>query len=261
MTRLLAAARHNLSLKAVSLLLALILWAWRSGEANPLELKTFPGLPVLAQGLPKGLLLLSKLEPVTVTLRGPRRTLDRLSQRHQVQPFVDCSAVEQPTWTLLKVEVKVPEGVETKSIEKTEALVEFDTYEALPRPVRADVGKSLPAPGYVSAVPHAELAQAEVRGPRKLVSRVAWLQASVDVSGLRGDASPAVRLVAMDAGNQRVSGVECQPVTVKVHVKIDRSAEVTRPADTDSAAPESGHGSSATMERHNRAAGARPGGR
>ena len=224
MRRAWAGLGHNFGLKVISGLLALSLFGWRAAESNPNVEKTFTVPSVKATGLRNGLLVVTKPPAVTIVVRGPRRLLETLAQGRKVQPEVDCSAITEPTWTTLRIGVPLPDGVERRSVEPPEWLVELDVHETDTKPVRAEVGASAPAVGFVGDAPRLAREQAEVRGPRKLVSRVAYLRAEVDLGGLRADARGQARLVPTDGNGLRVGGVECVPATAGYEVRIRRAA-------------------------------------
>jgi len=212
--------RHELDLKLASLVIALVLCAWRSNVANPLEKRWYPSQTVQARHLHDGLVLVTRPTPATVVLRGPRRTLDRLSQDHEVRPVLDLTGITQPTWKWVKVEVNLPAGVELVDVQPGEQLVEVDAAERQTKPIIADLGSSLPARGYQAAPPRLDGATAEVIGPRRSVNRVAHLAAAIDVGGARETVSGEARLVPVDSAGQRVTGVECKPLTVTFTVKV-----------------------------------------
>ncbi|MBI5832429.1 MAG: hypothetical protein HZB16_09000 [Armatimonadetes bacterium] len=213
--------RHELDLKLASLVIALVLCAWRSNVANPMEKRWYPSMTVEARNLHDGLVLVTRPAPATVVLRGPRRLLDRLSQEHQVQPVLDLTGLAQPTWKWIKVNVvKLPPGVEQVDVQPPEQLVEVDAAERQAKNIQADLGSSQPARGYAAEAPHLDAATAEVSGPRRSVNRVAHLTAAVDVGGAKDTVTGEARLIPVDAVGQRVTGVECKPLTVSYTVKV-----------------------------------------
>jgi YbbR domain-containing protein len=211
---------HEWRLKLASLGIAVLLVCWRSNEANPVEERRITGVPVKPVELAKGLQLVTRPGPVTITLKGQRRLLDGLIQSHRLQPTLNCRGITQPTLRSLAVDLDLPSGLEKREIEPAEFLVEFDEYGAESKPIRAEVGESAPAPGFGNRPPELAHNSAEVSGPRKLVRRVAYLAAVIDLSGLKADAADEARVTPVDADGQPVAGVECHPRTVAYKVAI-----------------------------------------
>ena len=212
--------RHELDLKLASLVIALVLCAWRSNVANPIEKRWYPNLPVTARKMHDGLVMVSRPAPATVVLRGPRRTLDWLSQEHRVSPVLSLTGLSQPTWKWVNVDVDLPTGVELVDVQPDKQLVELDAAERQTKPIVADAGSGQPAHGYLAGEPRLALSTAEVSGPRRSVNRVVKLMAAVDVAGARGQVSGETRLIPMDSTGQRVTGVECTPLTVSYTVRV-----------------------------------------
>lgn len=214
-------------LKLISLLIALCLWAWRTSEGNPFEERRFVGLPVEVSGLQKDLHVVNDPPLVEVTLRGPRRTLDRLQATGAVQPYVDCSEIDRPTWRSTPIRIRRPENqdVQVLKVEPEEWEVEVDTFENDIKPVRVDVGNTSPPEGYIYEPPQLSHPHANVRGPRKKVIRVSYLAAEIDLTGRKQDDTIPALLVPKDSAGQVVKGVETVPRVVNVTVRMSRLEE------------------------------------
>lgn len=225
MSRLWRRIRHEFGLKVASLVIALVLWAWRSSEGNPIEERRFGPMPVKVANLAKGLVVVGQPPLVEVTLVGPRLSLDQVQARRTLAPVVDCADIERPSWPALPVTLPTPDTVQVKEIKPAEWEVEIDTFEVDVRPIRADLTRAVPPEDYVYEAPQLSHTQAQVSGPRKLVSRVASLLAEVDFSGRVVDYSGQARLVAVDAEREVVDGVTCEPRVVNVTVRVARLEE------------------------------------
>lgn len=220
MSALWTALRRDFKLKLASLALALLVWAWRTAEGNPVAERRFGPLPVEPVNLARGLVLVNEAPLVEVTLRGPQQTLERLARSGALRPQVDCSAIERPSWPVLAITVPTPETVTLVEVKPAEWEVEVDTSEVDVRPVRADLGRAAPPPGFLYEEPVLSHTQAQVSGPRKAVGRVAYLAAPIDLSGRLIDYTGQVRLRPTDALGQPVAGVQCEPRAVTVTVKV-----------------------------------------
>jgi len=217
--------RQEPVLKLVSLVIAVLVWAWRSSESNPEEERKFPSLAVRWENLARDLTVVTEPPPIEVVLRGPRRTLDRLQTESRVQPTVDLQEITQPAWRSVPVEVDVPDNVTVRSMTPDQVEVEIDQYETDIKPVRADFRDTAPPEGYLYQPPQLSSETAQVRGPRKLVSRVAYVAAEVDLNQRVADFSGLARLRPMDSGGQPLKGVESYPREVTVTVAIERIEE------------------------------------
>lgn len=211
---------HEVGLKALSLAIALVLVAWRSNEANPVQDRSFTGLAVEPTSLDQKLQLVGKLAPVNVSVRGRRRELDQMVAQHLLRATVDCKQVDQPTLRQLEVSVQAPSEVQVVKVDPPQCLVEIDAFAQEKRPVRADFGDSAPPGGYSSGAAQLTLSEAQVRGPRRQVSRVVYFAAEIDLTGGTRDVTGEARLEPMDADGQRVDNVTCEPATVSYRVPI-----------------------------------------
>lgn len=225
MRRLAHWLRQEPMLKLVSFLIALLVWAWRSSEANPEEERKFADLTVRWENLARDLTVVTEAPTVDILVRGPRRTLDRLQAENRVQPTVDLKEITQPAWQAIAVSVDVPDNVTVKSIAPDQVEVEIDQYETDIKPVRADFRDTAPPEGYLYQPPQLSTETAQVRGPRKLVSRVAYVAAEVDLNQRVADFSGLARLRPMDSSGQELKGIETYPREVNVSVAIDRIEE------------------------------------
>lgn len=214
--------RQEPMLKLVSFVIALLVWVWRSSESNPEEERKFSALPARWENLARDLTVVTEPPKVDIVIRGPRRTLDRLQAENRVQPTVDLKEITQPAWRSIEVEVDVPDNVSVRSISPDQVEVEIDQYETDIKPVRADFRDTAPPEGYLYQPPQLSTETAQVRGPRKLVSRVAYLAAEVDLNQRIENFSGLARLRPMDSNGQELKGIETYPPDVTVTVAIER---------------------------------------
>lgn len=214
-------ATRDWGLKLFSLVVALLLWAWRSSQINPDEFRTYSELQVRIVNLREDLVVVNYPLRVDVELHGPRRTLDRLARNEELEPVIDCAAIKEPTWRQMPVQIDHPNTVQVVRIEPPELELDIDRLVEVTKTIAVNTGSSSPPDGFFNEAPQLARTEAVLRGPRKLVSRVAAAEARIDLDGRTAPFEIQARLRPVDNTGQEVLGVDLTPrgVTVKVPIK------------------------------------------
>ena len=205
---------RHLSLKVLSVVLALLLWMVVSGEEI---VERGLRVPLELQQIPTGIELLGDV-PTTadVRVRGASGTLSRLGTG-DVIAVIDLRTARtgRRLFPLGPEQVRVPFGIEVVQVTPSAVAIAFETSATRRVPVVPAVD-GRPAPGFVVGQLTAEPRSVEVIGPESAVKRVTEvLTEPVLVSGARAAVTDTVSLGLLDP-SLRLKTVRSAVVTVQV---------------------------------------------
>jgi YbbR domain-containing protein len=210
--------RHNLGLKIVSLVTALVIWGTVHNQADPLMLRQHE-VAVQAVNVPPDLAV-AGIEPtrVTVALYGRRSALDRL-QYAEFAMTADVAGSGTGTASLQLKPSNLPTGLEIRHLSNRVAKVTLDVVVTATRPVFVQT-RGEPAPGFMVAGNQVRPHEVTIRGPSTEVRRVARVIAAVDISGRNDTAPSMVDLMPVDAGSVMLAAVKMDPPQAAVTVQM-----------------------------------------
>ncbi|MDQ4045171.1 MAG: CdaR family protein [Chloroflexota bacterium] len=209
----------------LSFVLAFALWAWVTVERDPEQTYRAPDVPVVAQGLPGDLSLVDGLEPVEVTLYGPRSVIQTIDSA-SIRAYVDLSDIDEAGEYTREIEVDVPDGIRKVETNPESVTFEVDNVVSETFDLRLLSPEDLPRNLAVTdtAVSTEEVT---VTGVAQNVERVAQVLLPVEIAGQTSGFTTEVEPEARDANNQRVTEVEVTPSRVTLTVDLEiRGKEV-----------------------------------
>lgn len=168
---MLSVLKKNLSLKLISLFLALILWVIISRGTGGNEMETSLGIPVVLHNLPSDLEVVAGLvERVDVRFSGPRRFVSKISQLGITIPLDLTGAVEgETTFELYTADLDVPERTTVTRISPSSISIQLE--KTLNRKLLVEpVIQGKPAEGYIAGPPGVKPKYVELKGPRSAIS-------------------------------------------------------------------------------------------
>lgn len=209
---------NDLTVKLVSLLLAVILWLQVAREV-PQTQKTIPGVPVQVRDLPPDLEAVGT-EPaeVTVVVRGRGRRFESLGKEDFVA--LVSLAEARPGRVAYSIDrVTVPKGVTLVGFapEQVAVVVEKVVEKRLPLKVRV-LGR--PAQGYALGDPAASPAEVTVRGRESLLQTAAAAEVAANVSRADAPWRAELPVVVLDAQGNRLMGIKVTPEVAEVTVPV-----------------------------------------
>ncbi|MCS6846172.1 MAG: CdaR family protein [Anaerolineae bacterium] len=213
---------NNVSLMILAVLLALFVWGVASLQQDPIEDRTLAA-PVVIVAPPASdqTISASTLPPtVTVHIRAPKSTLESLGA-NGVQVPVDLSQLGVGQHVVKLDPVIRAEPSKLMSSRPLTASVTIEQITEASVPIRVVV-EGTPAIGYQAQLPSVEPIQVTITGTQQVVSRVASVDAVINVDGARSSVQQTVRLVARDRGGQAVSNVSIAPGTAVVRVPMEQ---------------------------------------
>ncbi len=204
----------NLSLKAVSLLLAVVLWFVIAGERSsergltaPLELQNFPKDYELTGDL---------LDSVEVRLRASPGIIHRLSQG-DVSAQIDLAGAAEGEHIvhLTPQTIRVPFGVEVVKVTPSIVTLNFERTIQRTVPVRPRL-LGRPSAGYEVAEISSEPAEVRIAGPKSRVQEIeSAFTEPVSVDGAQASVADSVT-VGVDDPMLRLLGASRARVTARI---------------------------------------------
>ncbi len=212
--------KHELPLKLISLLMAIALWGYVLAHENP-TMVSRRVFPVQVVNVGPGLCHTGSVpSEIQLVLRGRRSVLNSKAIEN-IQLKADMTGQAMGTIEVAVSVQNLPRGVEVMG---TPGLVRvtLDKVLSADRPVVLNVVGTV-AEGYVADTSNPSPETVKVTGPGAVLGRVAKVVAEIDISGLNTPREfyPAVQ--ARDERDMPVSGVELEPKSVKVVVKVSHS--------------------------------------
>ena len=207
----------------VALALSALVWVVLTLEQNPsAQVLINDDIQVDEVNLGPSLVLASPIQPVHVTVGGPRENLRQLTVRHfsaRVNLAGIGSGVHQ-----IPVEVAVADAAaDVVRVTPETVTVQIDPFEVRAFEVTARL-ESAPALGFRAELKDvvSSPASVQVRGGASDVDEVASVVANLSLEGATSDVSTQALLVPTDRGGNEVEGVHLDPQTAQVRVPITR---------------------------------------
>lgn len=199
---------HDGFLRALSLLLAIFLWAYVMSNKNPDKTIEYRGIPVQLEGLTQLnandlVVLEGNNNQVTVNVSGDRTSILEMS-REYVNASASVANITEPGEYELNYKVSLDAtGVKVTSRSPAKVTVTVDRIAKASVPVELDI-TGTPGDGYVMAsTPRAYPDAVTIKGPSTLLSTVSCAKVSYDVSQVTGTTQTVVTYQLLDEkGNE-----------------------------------------------------------
>lgn len=220
--------QHNLPLKLLSLVIALMIWGAVHNQADPLVLRR-RAVPVEAVGVPPNLAV-GTIEPqqVTVTLFGRVSAFDQ-PEYASFRLIAVVSPVETGTQTVAIEPEGLPAGLEIRDLSRKMVRVDLEALVSEKRPIVVET-RGEPAGGLVVAKSEVSPGEVTVTGPSSQVQRVARVVARVDLSGRNAALTTTVNLSAHDVSSLEIAGVRLEPPQATVVIQLQPASNRAAPA-------------------------------
>lgn len=202
----------------LSIVLAVILWAYVIGEVNPETEKTLVGVPLTVAGenmlTAQGLVVLTEFEEnVTAVIKGRRSeiygmTAGRLSARIDVS---DCVEGENQ----VTIKVTAPSNVDEAVAKDGHMVVVVDRLVTEEKPVEIAISGDL-RPGTDMEIASLNMETVEVFGPSTYVAQVDSVVGLLKVTDGEQDYSQTITLTPVDENGNAVKDVKVMTSEVNV---------------------------------------------
>lgn len=201
----------SMSLRILSVFLALLLWLYVTNEQNPVNSQII-SVSLSQRGLPQNMSINGSIpQSVSIRVQGTRVQIAALNA-DDFEAVLDLSGLgegEHP----VPVKVNSPPGIQIAQINPNKIPVTLESIVEQQVPVTASL-KGSPVRGFYALSPVVSPQAVTVKGPRSKVSAVAQLGVTVEVEGVNSDLEKTVPLAAPQGG------VSVYPQSVKVTVPV-----------------------------------------
>ncbi|WIV13312.1 CdaR family protein [Proteiniborus sp. MB09-C3] len=216
------AKKNNITIRIVSILIAVIMWSYVMNEVNPQTTKLFPGIKVdyinqdyLSEA---GLAIMEPKEAkITVELAGRRSDINNINPNDIIVQADLLGYVEGVNRMI--IDVKAPENVTVKSVSpqyiqlKLDSIITKEFNVSLETSGNTEDGHT---PGEGEIKPSTVL----IKGPRTWVNSVYKVVTTVQLSNINTDIKTSLPVRALDDKKEEVRGIEKEPNTVEVIMPI-----------------------------------------
>lgn len=221
--------KNNITIKIVSILIAVIMWSYVMSEVNPIRSQEFPGIKVNYLNLnslsESGLQIMEPIEAtISVKVKG------RISDIKSINPNDIIAQVDLWGYSeglnRVPVEVKVPENVSLESTNPKYIQFKMDSiitkeHKVLLRTVGASED------GYTIGEEDIRPSTVLIKGPRSWVNSVSKCIATVDLTRITSDIKTSVPIRAIDDNGDEVRNIEKEPNTVEIGIVMLRTKNIS----------------------------------
>ncbi|WP_031473512.1 YbbR-like domain-containing protein [Agathobaculum desmolans] len=216
--------KHDIWLRLLSLLLALVLWVLARDAVNPIKTNVISNVPLTVIGADTllgntGLSVIESTESVNITVRGPNAEITNASLRRRIAATVDVSGITDGAgeYTL---PVRVTVGVNDVEAGSVSARVLIDKVVTETVPVRVET-TGIPADGYRADTPEpATTKEITVSGPASELREVAYAYGTIPVDGCSATFTGECTITLYnDAGNP-ITGTHVTSQTDTINVRV-----------------------------------------
>ena len=218
MSRLRNIVQHNLTAKALALVIAVILWGYVMNDQNPSIESTYT-VQLDVVNAPDGYKITKDASTVKLRVRGPR-SLFVSATDSDFKAYVDLSKVEAGKHAV-KVQTVLPQGFEL--VEAKPDTVTFTLDRIVQKKMKAEfIVTGSTAPGTTVAHIEPSVETVTIEGAESDIKDVTRVIGYVGLAGNGDDFKLKVPLTAINADGREVSGVTVKPDSAEVSVQLAR---------------------------------------
>lgn len=208
----------NLSTLLLSFALALVVWISAVTAADP-NIERTRVVPLEILGLDPDMLVVGTVPTqVRVVLEAPTSVMDSLnSSENAVTAWVDVAGLDPGTYELEVLTQINPsfQPVRSKQVIPEFVTIKLESLITRSFPVNLEINGE-PAVGYLKGTPRYSPTSVTVSGAASLVSQIAEIRASLDISAAIETINRDLPLIALDSSGAPVSGVTISPPEINV---------------------------------------------
>lgn len=215
---------YNWPVKLVCLLIAISFWTYVSSTG--VKVDNFPGGAALElRNTPEGMVAITDVSEVDIRIVAEKGVWSKLSS-DSVKAYVDLVGLPAGTHEMgIKIQINVG-GVQVADYSPQKALIRLEPKVAKNIPVNVKIEGSA-AEGLVSGIPIVELEEVEISGAKSVIDKILEANAIIRLDGETDEVKKTVKLVALNAENENITGVTFKPQEVNITIPIVK-AEATK---------------------------------
>jgi YbbR domain-containing protein len=214
----------NLRTLLLAFILALAVWVSAVTAADPDETRVYPtAIPIEFVGQDPQLISTGQVPAtIQVTLRAPRSVWDQLtSGEASLHAVVDMTGLGSGAHTInIQLQISA-HPIRVISVSPRTLNMVLEPLETVNLPVELTLNGS-PAIGYQVGEPSLSPGEVVVSGPQSVVSQVAHVNTSLDLSNARQSLQASLPLQAVNAAGAALVGVSLHPDTVTVNLPLSQ---------------------------------------
>ena len=210
----------NIDIKLLSLFLAIILWLYIAGGANPI-VENFVDISLTKSNLSEDLVIKEFPSNVSMGIKGPENIISNLSS-HQIIGTVNFSEINTEGLYKLKVEVVAPKGTQITRIIPPEIKVEVE--KVLTKEIEVEYSLiGVPEKGYsLTDEPQFNPSKVKIIGAQSVLEKIKQVICAIDISGIKEDLSIKLTVKAVDVNGVEIKELKIEPDMVEVSISLTR---------------------------------------
>jgi len=220
----------DLTIKVLSVMLAVLLWFYVITEQNPEITKdiTIPVKLINLEYLDKNNMVLVENSQgyfVTLRIKGKKNTLDKLNDG-TVTAYADLEGYNTKGENTVKISINgIPEGVNLlwKSSESIKVMLEPKVI--VQRSVEVKVTGN-PSQGLAALTPAIAPTDVVITGPESQVNKIKSVRVDVDIAGVNSEVKKVLPVRLLDEAGNDVQRVSVEPSNVNVSIPIENTKRV-----------------------------------
>jgi len=209
--------QRNLFLKIISLVVAVFMWLYVTGKANPTS-ETVINVPLETRSLANDLVIEDKPATVNVRVEGKKQVIENLTSR-DIRAVIDLRDAHFGK-NSLPVEIHTPQNVDMVAVEPREVSIAIDEISDSQFPVTINF-TGRPAPGHITLEPVINPSQVIIAGPRNALNKIERAFVNVDINGVTQNVLENLPVKVEDRlGNSLIEWVRVVPQAVELFIPI-----------------------------------------
>lgn len=215
---------YNWPIKLTCLLIAIGFWTYVSSTG--VKVDNFPGGVVLEmQNIPEGMIAITDINNIDLRIVAEKNVWSKLSS-DSVKAYVDLAGLPAGTHErAIKIQINV-EGVEVADYSPQLVLIRLEPKVTKNIPVNVKIEGNA-GEGLVSGVPDVIPEEVEISGAKSIIEKILEANAIVRLDGETENINKTVKLIALNAENEKLTGIIFTPEEVNISIPIIK-AESTK---------------------------------
>ncbi|HMM19656.1 MAG TPA: CdaR family protein [Selenomonadales bacterium] len=206
----------NITVKALALILAMVLWIYVTNEQNP-PVETTLAVPLEVRNLGDSFVAVDAPDTVRVKVRGSRGIIAGL-QPQDIQAFVDMRGLEEGRQSV-KVHAQMPVSLELLEISPDRLQLRIDTATNRTLPVEIRITGSAAA-GTSVAKASAAPQHVTIKGPKSLVDAADKAIVPLELAGKNADFTVTVAPQLLGRDGKPLEGLAVSPEKITVSANL-----------------------------------------
>ena len=195
-----------------AIMLAILLWGWVTTQDDPEIERPFTAITPAIINKADNLVILdeAKIPSITVTVRGPRSELNRLTTL-DLPVEIDLGEIKSPTSTNIEVRARVVGHRGVRVTGTAPETVAISTDLLVSKTFTIEIEKGQPILPYSVGNVDPNPKQIEVRGPQSQINQIARVVLPVSLGDRRDNFEAQFTPEARDTSGTRINGVTLEP--------------------------------------------------